>query len=533
MQRTFFTNKITSSIIFVVILFAAFATNQTQAKGQGLFDTCYTKKFKLKINATKSIDTCAKEIKLTVSYTGNPTYLYWSDGYYGGTRYVNKSGNYQVVAYDSVYCEDTSNHVNVTLNDNYINVYAWSKTGPDISLCNNEEVILNCYSTHKIRWNTGDTAFSLTVSKSGKYFAVSKSLNGCFDTSMIYNIKTINFNNVKIKANGDTILCQGDSVQLEATGITGKMGWYPAYSYDKKIYVKSSGTYSVYAYDSASGCSGYSNRITVQIIAPPTEKLCMVTVDTVLNRNKLVWEKSTGMRIVSYNIYKESNFAGVYELLGSVPFDSASHFTDTTSNPKQRPFTYYIAAVDSCGNESEETKYYTHTTLHLSANLGVSGENNLNWSDYIGIYPLNTYYIYRSNKGGAFKALGSVAATVHSYSDLTPPSGSNRYYIGIVGNTDCQGAKTMINSNMVAFGLMNSENIIASKIKISPNPFNDNLTIQDAPIGSTIKIYNTQGQILLEEKCTQANMNLNLKDLSSGLYFLNVGNSYTTKIIKN
>jgi hypothetical protein len=524
-------NNLTTSISFIFTLISLFATNKSSA--QGLFDTCFTKKYKIKINASKSIDTCAKDIKLTVSYTGNPSYIYWNDGYYGGTRVVNKSGSYQVVAYDSAYCMDTSNHVKVTLNENYISVYSWGKAGPDISLCNNEEVILNCYSTSKIRWNTGDTVSSLTVNKSGKYFAVSKSLNGCFDTSMIYNIRTIDFNSVKIKANGDTVLCQGDSVQLEATGITGKMGWYPAYSYDKKIFVKTSGTYSVYAYDSASGCSGYSNRISVQIITPPTEKLCMVTVDTVLNRNKLVWEKSTGMRIVSYNIYKESNFAGVFDLIGSVSFDSASHFIDTTSNPKQRPFTYYIAAVDSCGNESEETKYYTHTTLHLSANLGVSGENNLNWSDYMGIYPLNTYFIYRSNKGAAFKALGSVAATVHSYTDLTPPSGSNRYYIGIVGNTDCQGSKTVINSNMVAFGILNSENINKSKIKISPNPFNDNLTIQDAPIGSMIKIYNTQGQILHEEKCSQANVNLNLKDLSSGLYFLNVGNSYATKIIKN
>jgi len=531
MQKSNFKNKLTSYISFILLLFLTFTTKQLNA--QGLFGTCFTNKYKIKINATKSINTCAKEIKLTVTYNGTPAYVYWNDGYYGGTRFVGKSGDYQVVAYDSAYCADTSNHVNVTLNDNYINVYAWGKTGPDISLCNNEEVILNCYSTHQIKWNTGDTVSALTVRKTGKYFAITKSLNGCFDTSIVYNIKTISLNNVKIKANGDTILCQGDSVQLEATGITGKMGWYPTYSYGKKIFAKTSGTYSVYAYDSASGCSGYSNKITVQIITPPTEKLCMVTVDTVMNRNKLVWEKSTGMRIVSYNIYKESNFAGEYDLLGSVPFDSASSFIDTTSNPKQRPFTYYLAAVDSCGNESEETKYYTHTTLHLSANLGVSGENNLNWSDYVGIYPLNTYYIYRSNKGGAFKALGSVAATVHSYSDLTPPSGSNRYYIGIVGNTNCQGAKTMINSNMVAFGFLNSENINKSNIKISPNPFNDNLTIQDAPIGSMVKIYNTQGQILHKEKCTQANVNLNLKDLSSGLYFLNVGNSYTTKIIKN
>ena len=168
MLKSNFKNKFTSSILFLVMLFTTFASNQLKA---GLFDTCYTKKFKIKINAAKSIDTCAKDIKLTVSYTGNPTYIYWNDGYYGGTRTVNKTGDYQVVAYDSVYCMDTSNHVKVTLNENYISVYAWGKAGPDISLCNNEEVILNCYSTSKIRWNTGDTVSSLTVTKTGKYFA--------------------------------------------------------------------------------------------------------------------------------------------------------------------------------------------------------------------------------------------------------------------------------------------------------------------------------------------------------------------------
>ena len=86
---------------------------------------------------------------------------------------------------------------------------------------------------------------------------------------------------------------------------------------------------------------------------------------------------------------------------------------------------------------------------------------------------------------------------------------------------------------MVAFGFLNSENLNASKINISPNPFNDNLNIQNVPTGSVLKIYNTQGQIVHEEKCTQDNVNLNLKDLSSGLYFLNVGNYYTTKILKN
>jgi hypothetical protein len=517
--------KLSSILLFAIIVFFT----ATEAFSQ--FGNCYTTAYSMKINGKTNIDTCSKEITLSVSYTGNPTYIYWNDGYFGTTRVVRQSGNYQAYAYDSNYCMDTTAIVNVKLNDNYLNVYV-SYWGDEVTLCDGKTIDLSCYSVGKFKWNTGDTTSILTVSKAGKYYATMKSKNGCTDTSNTIKIRTVSFNSIKIKALGDTILCLGDSVELEVSGVSGKLGWYPTYENTKKIKVGTSGYHYAYAYDSASGCSGNSNLITVTILTPPVVQLCMVTVDSGTNRNKLVWKKTYDKKIVSYNVYRESNFAGEFDNIGNVLFDSTSQFIDSWSNPKQRPFSYYITAVDSCGNEAIENKYYAHTTLHLTANLGVSGENNLNWSDYLGIYPLNTYTIYRSNKGSSFQAIGSVAATVHSYSDLTPPSGANRYFIGIKGATDCMGSQTMINSNQVAFGILNADQFDISQVNIYPNPVENTLTIQNTPVNGKIEISNAQGRIVLSQKSASSNIQLNTANFAAGIYFLRIENSIPVKIIK-
>ena len=517
------------NILYTLLFVCILAPTQILAQG---FGNCYTNKYNLKINAKKSIDTCAKEITLSVSFSGKPIDIYWNDGYYGGTRTVSKSGQYQAFAYDSVFCMDTTETVKVQLNDNYLNVYSYSFYGNEITLCDGRTADLNCYSNGKFKWNTGDTASFISVSKSGKYFAIMKSKNGCTDTSNIIYVKTIAFKSIKIKALGDTILCQGDSVELEVTGISGKYFWYPNYISSTKIKVGTQGAYSVYAADSFSGCSGTSNTINVTILAPPMVQLCLVTVDSALNKNKLIWKKTTDQKIISYNVYRESNFAGEYDLIGSIPYDSASVFIDSFSNPKQRPFTYYLTAKDSCGNEASDNKYAAHTTLHLTASLGVSGENNLNWSDYIGIYPLNTYTIYRSNKGSAFQAIGSVAATVHSYSDLNPPSGSNRYYIGIKGNTDCMGSQTIINSNQVAFGILNATKFDISQVRVYPNPLGNSVNIENVPLNVMIEISNAQGQVVFSQKSNATNMRLNIQSFSKGIYFLRIENSVPVKLIK-
>lgn len=495
---------------------------------------CITKQYNLKVNAPQHIDTCAKEITVTVSYTGNPIYLYWSDGYVGGSRTINYSGSYQLMAFDSSWCADTSKTIHVALNDNYLNISGFPNSD-DIKTCKGQFVNLYCYSTGKIKWNTGDTTSNLFIDKSGKYFATTTSKNGCKDTSNTIKVTFIEFSSIKIKNTTDTIVCSGDSVGLElVSNLSGyKYYWYPAYKYNtNKIYAKFSGLHYVYAYDSASGCGGFSNGINVTIKTAPIQNLCMVSVDSTTGKNKLIWKKNNGAGIVSYNFYKESNFAGEYDLIGSQSYNSPSFFIDSFSNPKQRPFTYYISAVDSCGGESENSKYYAHTTLHLTASLGVSGENNLNWSDYLGLYPINTYVIYRSNKGSSFQPIGSVAASIHSYSDLNPPSGSNRYFIGIKATTECVDSSQIIYSNMVAFGILSSNSQNLDKVSIYPNPATETIQLSNIPKNSHVTIFNLQGQSLFEKVMLDENPTINIQNLTSGIYTIKINNIKTLKFVK-
>ncbi len=512
-------------------IFIATTSNLTAQK----WFSCYTNQYNLKINSVQNIDTCDKEITLTVSYTGNPVGFYWSDGTYGTTRKVSTSGNYQVYAFDSNYCADTSKIIHVALNDNYLNVSAYP-SADEIRICKGQQVYLYCYSSGPFKWNNGGTVNSILADKSGNYFATAISKNGCKDTSNVVKVTFVEFKSIQIKNNTDTIVCAGDSVELELiTNLTGyKYYWSPYYQQNvKKIKAAYSGTYSIYAYDSLAGCGGYSNLINVTVKTAPVQNLCMVSVDSTTGRNKLVWKKNSGAGIVSYNFYRESNFAGEFDLIGSQSYSDPNFFIDSFSNPKQRPFTYYISAIDSCGGESEYSKYYAHTTLHLTASLGVSGENNLNWSDYLGIYPLNTYVIYRSNKGSSFQPIASVAASVKSYSDLSPPSGSNRYFIGIKANTECVDSSQVIYSNMVAFGMLSTDAESLNRVRVFPNPASTSINIMDLPFNCNVQVYNVHGQLILEKQCTSGNGIFNIENLANGMYSIKINGLKTIKFVKS
>jgi hypothetical protein len=506
--------------------------------GKGLGFPCYSNQFKLELTTTKtSITTCNDTVQLSVSSTGNPQ-VYWTDGYYGSSRVVSSNGVFQAYAYDSAFnCVDTTASVAVTVNDAYVNIYSGAGTNPT-KLCEGNYVTLYAYSTAPVKWNTGDSTNTILVTKGGKYRAISTSINGCSDTSEFLEVIVNKVKSLTIKANSDTIICLGDTVELELTTKYGynNMYWNPYYNTSRIVKIVAPGTINVFALDSATSCGIKSNSIQVKVLTPSVEPLCMVTVDSATGKNKLIWKVTPNQRTAYYNIYRESNFAGEFDLIGDADLTNAGTFLDTQVNPKQRPFTYYIDAIDSCNNRAEYSKYYAHTTLHLTANLGVNGENNLNWSDYVGIYPLNTYIIYRSNNSGKFTAIASVAATVKSFSDLTPPSGKNRYYIGIKGQTACDttGNTLSVNSNMVALGLLSTQDIKKQGISISPNPCSDFLEIQLGAVRNTaLTIYNAQGSVVRQIQVSgESQTRIQVSELPAGVYWINDAMGRSSKFIK-
>jgi hypothetical protein len=255
----------------------------------------------------------------------------------------------------------------------------------------------------------------------------------------------------------------------------------------------------------------------------------MVTNDSATGKNKIVWKPQSW--VTNYQVYRETSVSGEFELIGELKGASNEFFIDTTSKPRTRAYTYYVNAFDSCGNSAIENQYYRHTTLHLTASLGVTGENNLNWSDYWGIYPINTYNIYRSNQGGAFKKIASVSASVKSFSDYEAPNGTNRYKIGIDAVTDCNSTKEELNSNIVAFGILSSNELQRPTISINPNPTNGKFTLSGISIGTKVQVYSMTG-LLIEELNASESGYYSVEHLAAGIYLIQAGSNSMQKLVK-
>ncbi len=71
----------------------------------------------------------------------------------------------------------------------------------------------------------------------------------------------------------------------------------------------------------------------------------------------------------------------------------------------------------------------------------------------------------------------------------------------------------------------------SGEFKVLPNPFMEQLCIYNAPINSEIKLYDLQGNIVLEHLMTQNSEVLELSFLRSGMYFVQIENQLI-KVIK-
>jgi len=71
---------------------------------------------------------------------------------------------------------------------------------------------------------------------------------------------------------------------------------------------------------------------------------------------------------------------------------------------------------------------------------------------------------------------------------------------------------------------LNQNEINLSEVSIYPNPATDVLNIQNLKENSEIAVYNLIGELLIKQKSNNQNINLNISDLASGVYFLKTDN---------
>lgn len=286
------------------------------------------------------------------------------------------------------------------------------------------------------------------------------------------------------------------------------------------------------------GCTA-TDAVNVSITSNLAPDICITFVDTILNKNKIVWEKPVNAtNIISYKIYKEGTIIGNYTLIATIPYSQLSEYVDTSSQPRIRSDRYKLSYIDNCGTESALSA--NHRTLRLAVTPNVLGNGfNLNWFNLSEGFTFTHYIIYRRTSNTTFAKIDSVTNIVTSYTDTTPLTGRLYYYIAVRKSSPCTstgqkavgGPYSQSISNPEDNGIFNQGiqtlDNSDTNLKIYPNPFTDKTTIfinvNDLSSGYNLKIIDITGKTVKEINSIKSNtISIEKGNLSSGIYTVEI-----------
>jgi len=281
-----------------------------------------------------------------------------------------------------------------------------------------------------------------------------------------------------------------------------------------------------------SNACGIDSTEAIQVFLIP--QICMVTVDEISGQNLIVWEKKTKAPIFTYNIYRESTAAGIYDHIGTVPFDDLSEFEDSIADPKAQAYLYKITVTDTDGNETDVNLCRPHKTIHLLVSTHPEYlTSQLGWDNYYGFEYL-TYIIYRSSTGVDFAQVQEISSSLNSWTDNDTVQGDLYYRIAVEKPESCdpEGLGKKAGTGPYNHSLSNLDNNklrttsvrdnYEPQARIFPNPFTQSATLQfPNPEGKafTLLITDLSGKLQrIEHNITHSSFIIERKSLESGYY---------------
>lgn len=293
----------------------------------------------------------------------------------------------------------------------------------------------------------------------------------------------------------------------------------------------------------------YSQKtFVVGTTAPLVQPICLVTVDTLTTTNLVVWERTETSGINHYNIYRESDLAGNYQLIDTVMATNLSAFNDVVASPMNRSWRYKISAVNECGTEGPISS--EHKTLHLNTiTVTSNGSIDVLWDDYEGSGNVNSYVVWRkTDQIDWIPVSPSIALGTSFYNDV-PPTGSTGidYYVEMLLNSPCTAEKaqdfntTRSNRERGQFSAGEgvggtssngiSENYL-NEISMYPNPTQGIVIFeQNGHEAITYRITSLSGQFVREFKSSESKTMIQLNDLQSGVYLVEI-RSGDSRVVK-
>jgi len=269
-----------------------------------------------------------------------------------------------------------------------------------------------------------------------------------------------------------------------------------------------------------------TSGIGISPLNPP--QICIVSVDSITGKNLLVWNKPVSSAIDSFIIYRENSIAGNYVKIGARAYSGFSTYIDMTSNPTVQANRYKLAIKDSCG--ALTSKSPQHKTIHLTISTGMGGAWNLNWDAYEG-FSYSTFDIYRGTSPASMTLLTSIAGTLYSYTDVSPPPGILNYMIQVSSPSPCTPSYKNIDAfNSSISNIANTNGIGISELEnntwfsVFPNPASGMFIIQVNESGQTsycLQLINILGEVVRKEQVqNQQKHYFNAGNLPDGIYFI-------------
>ncbi|HSY77858.1 MAG TPA: T9SS type A sorting domain-containing protein, partial [Bacteroidia bacterium] len=384
----------------------------------------------------------------------------------------------------------------------------------------------------------GQTTQDITGLNVGNYSVTVQDANGCNVTNSV----TITSSSLSLSVNATPkAVTLFDSAYLYVidNDPMATVAWSPAASvtYPDSIHTYAHPkTTTTYTLTLTSSCGILTDTVTVFMSCTNKfdQSVCIVTNDTAINKNVIIWGRSDSPPDGSFYIY--DSISSGWTQIATVSDTALSEYIDTASKPNSQAYSYRISTFDSCG---ESALSITNSTIYLQATAIGKGDS-LNWTPYVGFVPTK-YKIYRGLTSNGLSVIDSVLAGVTSYVDLSPPGGSVYMIEAVNPSGGCTITHKRIShsgtivttvsfSNItLPIGPLGINNITNSNsLVISPNPakgqFNISYSLlKDEDVNITLvdelgqAVYTKQ---LLSQHTGTLRQSVNIQDLAQGIYSL-------------
>lgn len=274
-----------------------------------------------------------------------------------------------------------------------------------------------------------------------------------------------------------------------------------------------------------------TESVTIENQLPQQPSICLLTVDTSFTYNQVIWEKAGLSNVAGFNVYRETQTQGVFEMIAQRPWALESYFMDNIASPQDRSWRYYLTTYDDCGGESYPS--FVHKTIHCIATPGGGSDFEVYWDDYEGIN-YSSVDLKRYDPTNGWQTVGNYVPGTNHETDQPPVTVGLEYIVSFnlvdpcsttTGKAQDYNSSRSNNTNGEAnpggTGL-NIDDEEKGQIAVYPNPTSGAISVfvENPDLFEIIEVRDVNGALIINRVLNSSQTELNLSDLSNGMYFV-------------